>query len=249
MIACPSDRLCHLPDMPCALLALSDHWPELRLLASKGTSAVHYNTPRGFPNSSPIFDSFVKLHPLQLPNIKAAIHHIWTSVYKQYPTEEYGQAAVWTIAKQTIATFILDFQRQCEEGTHPIQDIKNQIKIAHSETDTQKPTQARIDNIKALEDKLQKTIQAQRKSATAAANKAAHAESQAKQFYKKYRPSLKGGGIASLHTTPNWDDPETKGDPSDKTEDMCKEAANYYMWMWLFLSRKTSQRAGTTNRY
>eukprot|EP00962_Isochrysis_galbana_P049168 scaffold20729_cov114-Isochrysis_galbana.AAC.3 len=145
----------------------------------------------------------IKPATLQLPNIKAAIHHIWTSVYKQYPTEEYGQAAVWTIAKQTIATFILDFQRQCEGGTHPIQDIKNQIKIAHSETDTQKPTQARIDNIKALEDKLQKTIQAQRKSATAAANKAAHhAESQAKQFYKKYRPSLKGGGIASLHTIP-----------------------------------------------
>eukprot|EP00962_Isochrysis_galbana_P036162 scaffold12456_cov131-Isochrysis_galbana.AAC.4 len=32
------------------------------------------------------------------------------------------------------------------------------------------------------------SIHAQRKSATAAANKAAHAESQAKQFYKKYRP-------------------------------------------------------------
>jgi hypothetical protein len=188
----------------------------------------------------------IKPATLQLPNIKAAIHHIWTSVYKQYPTEEYGQAAVWSIAKQTIATFILDFQRQCEGGTHPIQDIKNQIKIAHSETDTQKPTQARIDNIKALEDKLQKTIQAQRKSATAAANKAAHAESQAKQFYKKYRPSLKGGGIASLHTTPDWDNPETKGNPSDKTEDMCKEAANYYMW--LFQEKQAREPDGATTR-
>eukprot|EP00962_Isochrysis_galbana_P030654 scaffold9941_cov116-Isochrysis_galbana.AAC.6 len=33
VIACPSDRLCHLLAMPCALLALPDHWPELRLLA------------------------------------------------------------------------------------------------------------------------------------------------------------------------------------------------------------------------
>jgi len=164
--------------------------------------------------------------------MKAAVHHIWTSVYKRYPTEEYGQAAVWTLAKQTIATFILDYQRQSGGGTHPIQDIKNQIKIAHSEADTQKPTQARVDNIKELEERLQKTIYAQRKSATAAANKAAHAEGQSKQFYKKSRPSLKGGGIASLHTTPNWDDPETKDAPSDKTDDMCKEAANYYMWLF-----------------
>eukprot|EP00962_Isochrysis_galbana_P048276 scaffold20054_cov125-Isochrysis_galbana.AAC.9 len=61
----------------CALLALPGHWPELRLLAwvvsaAKTPSgvaappntitaqAVHYNynTPRGFPNSSRISDSF-----------------------------------------------------------------------------------------------------------------------------------------------------------------------------------------------
>eukprot|EP00962_Isochrysis_galbana_P052599 scaffold24089_cov124-Isochrysis_galbana.AAC.1 len=47
-----------------------------------------------------------------------------SSVYKRYPAEEYGQAAVRTLAKQTIATFILDYQRQCGGGTHPIQDIK-----------------------------------------------------------------------------------------------------------------------------
>eukprot|EP00962_Isochrysis_galbana_P009035 scaffold2507_cov122-Isochrysis_galbana.AAC.26 len=46
-------------------------------------------------------------------------------------------------------------------------------------------------------------------------------------------PSLKGGGIASLHTTPSWDDIETKDAPSDKTDDMCKEAANYYMWLFV----------------
>eukprot|EP00962_Isochrysis_galbana_P028451 scaffold8995_cov120-Isochrysis_galbana.AAC.2 len=63
MIACPSDRLGHLLAMPCTLLALPDHWPELRLLArvvsaaktpsgvaappnTITASAVHYNTPR-----------------------------------------------------------------------------------------------------------------------------------------------------------------------------------------------------------
>jgi hypothetical protein len=61
-----------------------------------------------------------------------------------------------------------------------------------------------------LENKLQKTLYAQRKSATAVANKAAYNEGQTKQFYKKYRPSLKTGDISSLHTTPDWDDPETK---------------------------------------
>jgi hypothetical protein len=83
-----------------------------------------------------------------------------------------------------------------------------------------------------MEQKLQKTIFAQRKSATAAANKAASAEGQTKQFYKKYRPSLKNGGIASLHTTPSWDDPDTKRNPSDKIEDMCDEAARYHKWLF-----------------
>jgi hypothetical protein len=49
---------------------------------------------------------------------------------------------------------------------------------------------------------------------------------------KKYRPSLKTGGTASLYNTPNWDDPDTKNDPSTKTEDMCEEAANYYVWLF-----------------
>jgi hypothetical protein len=49
---------------------------------------------------------------------------------------------------------------------------------------------------------------------------------------KKYRPSIKTGGIASLYNTPNWDDPGTKNDPSTKTEDMCEEAANYYVWLF-----------------
>jgi hypothetical protein len=174
----------------------------------------------------------IKPATLQPPNIRAAIHHIWKSVYTKYFTEEYGQAAVWTLAKKSIATFILDSQKQCGKGKHPVQEIKNQIKIAYSDADTQAPSQERIDNIKALEQKLQKKIYAQRKSATAAANKAAHSEGQTKQFYKKYHPSLKAGGIASLHNTPNWDDPETKGDPSDKIEDLCEEAANYYIWLF-----------------
>jgi hypothetical protein len=105
--------------------------------------------------------------------------------------------------------------------------LKKQITIAYSDASTLPPSQQRIDNIKALEDKLQKSCYEQRKSATAAANKAAHNEGQTKQFYKKYRPSLKTGGIASLYNTPNWDDPDTKNDPSTKTEDMCEDAANY----------------------
>jgi hypothetical protein len=110
--------------------------------------------------------------------------------------------------------------------------MKNQIKLAHSDANTLPPSQERIDNIKALEQKLLKKIYAQRKSATAAANKAAHSEGQTKQCYKKYRPSLKAGGIASLHNTPDWNDPETKGDTSDKIEDMCEEAGNYYIWLF-----------------
>jgi hypothetical protein len=185
-------------------------------------------------DSRPPSQTEAKIKPstLQLPNIRAAIHHIWKSVYTKYPTQEYGQAAVWTLAKKTISTFIIDYQQHCGEGKHPAQDIKNQIKLAYSDADTQTPSQIRVDNMKALEAKLQKTIYAQRKSATAAANKAAHSEGQTKEFYKKYRPSIRNGGIASLHTTPIKDDPETKGTPSDKTEDMCEEAANYYMWLF-----------------
>jgi hypothetical protein len=76
------------------------------------------------------------------------------------------------------------------------------------------------------------TLYAQRKSATAAANKAAYNEGQTKQFYKKFRPSLKTGEISSLHTTPDWDDPETKKEPSSKVEDMGEEAANNYIWLF-----------------
>jgi hypothetical protein len=126
----------------------------------------------------------IKSTTLQLPNIRAAIHHIWRSVYKKYPTKEYGQAAVWTRAKQTISTFILDYQQHCSRETHPLQDFKNQIKIAYSDASTLPPSQQRIDNIKALEVKFQKSCYEQRKSATAAANKAAHNEGQTKQFYK-----------------------------------------------------------------
>jgi hypothetical protein len=120
----------------------------------------------------------IKPSTLQLPNVQAAVHHIWTSVYKRYPVEEYGQAAVWTLAKETVANFLLDFQEQSSQGTHLVQEIKNLIKIAHTEADSQTPSQARIDHIKSLEQQLQKTIHAQRKSATAAANKAVHAEGQ-----------------------------------------------------------------------
>jgi hypothetical protein len=80
---------------------------------------------------------------LQLPNIRAAIHHIWKSVYTKYPTEEYGQATVWTLAKKTIATFILDYQQQCGKGKHPAQEIKNQIKLAHNDANTHPPSQDR----------------------------------------------------------------------------------------------------------
>jgi hypothetical protein len=170
----------------------------------------------------------IKSTTLQLPNIRAAIHHIWRSVYEKYPTKEYGQAAVWTRAKQTISTFILDCQRHSGRETHPLQDLKTQIKIAYIDASTLPPSQQRIHNIKAPADKFQKSCYEQRKSANTAANKAAHNEGQPKQFYKKYRPSLKTGGIASLYNTPNWDDPDTKNDPSTKTEDMREEAANYY---------------------
>jgi hypothetical protein len=89
----------------------------------------------------------IKPSTLQLPNIRAAIHHIWKSVYTKYPTEEYGQAAVWTLAaKKTIAIFILDYQQQCGRGKHPVQEIGNQIKVAYSDADTQAPSQERIDN-------------------------------------------------------------------------------------------------------
>jgi hypothetical protein len=86
----------------------------------------------------------IKTATLQLPNIRAAIHHIWKSVYTKYPTEEYGQAAVWTLAKKTIATFNLDYQQQCGKGKHPVQENKNQIKIAYSDAGTQAPSQERI---------------------------------------------------------------------------------------------------------
>jgi hypothetical protein len=56
----------------------------------------------------------IKAATLQLPNIQAAIHHIWKSVYKEYSTEEYGQAAVWTLAKKTIATFIITTSSNAE---------------------------------------------------------------------------------------------------------------------------------------
>jgi hypothetical protein len=132
----------------------------------------------------------IKAATLLLPNIRDAIHHIWKSVYKKYPIEEYGQAAVWTRAKPTIATFILVYQatnhQHCKRVTHPVQELKNQIKVAYSDASTLPPSQQRIDNIKALENKLQKTLYAQRKLATAAANKAAYNEGQTKQFYKKY---------------------------------------------------------------
>jgi hypothetical protein len=55
----------------------------------------------------------IKAITLQLPKVQAAIHHIWKSVYRKYPAEEYGQATVWTLAKKTIATFLLDYQQQC----------------------------------------------------------------------------------------------------------------------------------------
>jgi hypothetical protein len=150
----------------------------------------------------------------------------------KYPTEEYGQAAVWTRAKQTIATFMIDYQQHCKRVTHPVQELKKQIKVAYSDASTLLPSQQRIDKIKALENKLQKTLYAQSKSATAAANKAAYNEGQSKQFYKKYRPSLKTGGLSSLHTTPDWDDPETKKEPSSKVDDMGEEEANYYIWLF-----------------
>jgi hypothetical protein len=51
-------------------------------------------------------------------------------------------------------------------------------------------------------------------------------------FYKNCRPSLKTREISSLHTTPDWDDPETKKEPSNKVEDMCEEASNYYIWLF-----------------
>jgi hypothetical protein len=124
----------------------------------------------------------IKAITLQLPNIRAAIHHIWKSVYTKHSTEEYGQATVWTLAKKSIATFILDYQQQCGKGKHLAQQIKNQIKLVHSDANTHPPSQERIDNIKALEQKLLKKRYAQRKSATAAANKAAHSEGQSKQF-------------------------------------------------------------------
>jgi hypothetical protein len=66
----------------------------------------------------------IKAATLLLPNIKDAIHQIWKSVSKKYPTEEYGQAAVWTRAKQTIATFILDYQQHCKRVNHPVQELK-----------------------------------------------------------------------------------------------------------------------------
>jgi endonuclease/exonuclease/phosphatase family metal-dependent hydrolase len=93
----------------------------------------------------------IKPSTLQLPNVQAAEHHIWTSVYKRYPVEDYGQAAVWTLAKQTVATFPLDFQKQSNQGTHPVQEIKNLMKIAYTEADTQTPSHARIEHIKSLE--------------------------------------------------------------------------------------------------
>jgi hypothetical protein len=111
-------------------------------------------------------------------------------------------------------------------------EIKNLMKIAHTEADTQTPSQARIEHIKSLEQQLQKTIHAQRRSATAGANKAAHAEGQSKQLYKKYRLSIKNGGISSLHTTPDWENLEMKTEPSDQVVDMCKEASNYYKWLF-----------------
>jgi hypothetical protein len=68
-------------------------------------------------------------------------------------------------------------------------------------------------------------------------------EGQTKQFYQKDRSSLKAWrGIASLHNALNWDDPETKGDPSDKIEHMCEEAANYYVYGFGYSKKSTGVR-------
>jgi hypothetical protein len=134
--------------------------------------------------------------------------------------------------RKNIATFILDYQQQCGKGKHPVQEIKNQIKIAYSEADTQAPSQIRMNKIRTLENKLHKTMYTQKKSATTAANKAAQSEGQTKQFYKKYRPSLKAGGIAT--PPPTGMTLKQRETPRTKQKTCAKRLpiVNYYIWLF-----------------
>jgi hypothetical protein len=117
-----------------------------------------------------------------------------------------------------------------------IDEAKNKVQLAHEIQDATGPSYEGYYKVKqALTD-----LEAAKAGRQANIKAAAYRETRQK-FFKQFMPKLSNGDINEVHTTPNWDERNTKGAVVTSDTGVLRELRSYYVW--LFSEKESDEEA------
>jgi hypothetical protein len=140
-----------------------------------------------------------------------------------------------------VTSFLLDETARVRGHKNKIDEAKNKVQLAHEIQEAIGPSYEGFYKVKQALTDLEAAKAGRQANIKAASYKVAGEERLDKKFFKKFRPKLSNGDINEVHTTPNWDEPNTKGTVVTSDTGVLRELRSYYVW--LFSEKESDEEA------
>ena len=170
-----------------------------------------------------------KINPkiLQVTEVRKVVKHLLLTLYGKREDGMTRQEA-WVRTKAAIAEYLLD--KSYEKCENPEEStLKATLHILYHAAKTKPPNIHVQSKIRQCEDELAALKKKRKTSRYWAWVSALKEECSSKSFYKMFKRKWASSEISSLHMTPDWDDPEKKGEElAESVEDILAELGKYY---------------------
>ena len=183
----------------------------------------------------------INISLLQEPNIRAHIRDMHTRVYKEHKTEAWGHAAVWSLFKHKVVSFLLKQSRN--RNTKASQEVELTTTLLKRWT-ARATKQGSSNYQERVRDVLrQQLIKAKDnckpRSKQAAYRRLLYEERATKETFSSLKAPKETQWIESLKMIPDWDSPPNEGTQeynaiptSQDMKEATKCATGYYSWLF-----------------
>jgi hypothetical protein len=106
----------------------------------------------------PPSETDAKINPavFDYSNTRVITTLLWRRQMEKYPPATHGHGKGWTMAKQAVATYLLDETNEMLRKTSPISSIKNKIRTTHAALNERGPSPILTAKMKSLNEELEK---------------------------------------------------------------------------------------------
>ena len=175
-----------------------------------------------------------------IPEVRDQVRQLWLRTYYLYDPKILGHAKVWNKAKETVVEYLLDKSYEKSPAKIKIAELEDRVYFLHSVCNRSGPTPALHTRIQKAEADLMAAKKEVKSSVWWDYIRSLGEEVSSKIFYRQFKNKFSNNDISSLHSTPDWNDPDVRGAPVDDSKEIADELEKYYKYLF---NRKFSKNA------